>query len=114
MDGEDLKIFSNPIERDISINEDLDRVDFLGRILDKILDKTRFSSDHRGVLDCRTCHNKFEKTGIGSDPLWVLDHMVLGKIGQSIFLSVGFLRGAPLCIEGEGFKTLINDRVVRF
>ncbi len=54
MDGEDLKIFSSPIERDSSINEDLDRVGFLGRILDKILDRIRFSSDHRGVLDCRT------------------------------------------------------------
>jgi hypothetical protein len=49
-----LKILSNPIERDSSINEDLDRVGFLGRILDKILDRTRFSFDHRGVLDCRT------------------------------------------------------------
>jgi hypothetical protein len=54
MDGEDLKILSSPIERDSSINEDLDRVGFLGRILDKILDRTRFNSDHRGVLDCRT------------------------------------------------------------
>jgi hypothetical protein len=54
MDGEDLKILSSPIERDNSINEDPDRVGFLGRILDKILDRTRFSSDHRGVLDCRT------------------------------------------------------------
>jgi hypothetical protein len=58
MDGEDLKILSSLIERDSSINEDLDKVGFLGRILDKILDKildrTRFSSDHRGVFDCRT------------------------------------------------------------
>jgi len=54
MDGEDLKILNSPIERDSSINEDPDRVGFLGRILDKILDKTRFKSDHRGVLDCRT------------------------------------------------------------
>jgi hypothetical protein len=54
MDGEDLKILSSSIERDSSINEDLDMVGFLGRILDKILDKTRFSSDHRGVLNCRT------------------------------------------------------------
>jgi hypothetical protein len=54
MDGEDLKILSSPIEKDNSINKDLDKVGFLGRILDKILDKTRFSSDHRGVLDCRT------------------------------------------------------------
>ncbi len=51
MDGEDLKILSSLIERDNSINEDLDKVGFLGRILDKILDRTRFSSDHRGVLD---------------------------------------------------------------
>jgi hypothetical protein len=54
MDGEDLKILSSPIERDSSINKDLDRVGFLGRILDNILDRTRFSSDHRGVLDYRT------------------------------------------------------------
>jgi hypothetical protein len=54
MDGEDLKIFSSLIERDSSINKDPNRVGFLGRILDKILDRTRFSSDHRGVLDCRT------------------------------------------------------------
>jgi hypothetical protein len=54
MDGEDLKIISSPIERDNSINKNLDRVGFLGRIFDKILDKTRFSSDHWGVLNCRT------------------------------------------------------------
>jgi hypothetical protein len=54
IDGEDLKILNSPIERDSSINEDLDRVGFLGRLLDKILDKTRFSYDHRGVLNCRT------------------------------------------------------------
>ncbi len=54
MDGEDLKLLSSPIERDSSINEDLDMVGLLGRILDKILDRTRFSSDHRGVLDYRT------------------------------------------------------------
>jgi hypothetical protein len=54
MDGEDLKILSSPIKRDNSINEDLDKVGFLGRILDNIFDKTRFSCDYRGVLDCRT------------------------------------------------------------
>jgi len=114
MDGEDLKILSSPIERDSSINEDLDRVGFLGRILDKVLDMTRFSSDQLGVLNCRTWHNRLEKTGISSDPLWVLDHRVLGRIGQSVFLSVGFLRGAPLCAEGEGSRPPINDRVVCF
>ncbi len=114
MDGEDLKIFSSPIERDSSINEDLDRVGFLGRILNKVLDRTRFSSDQLGVLDCRTWHNRLEKTGIGSDPLWVLDHRVLGRTGQSVFLNVGFLRGAPLCAEGEGSRLPINDRVVCF
>jgi len=31
MDGEDLKILSSPIERDNSINKDMDRVGFLGR-----------------------------------------------------------------------------------
>jgi hypothetical protein len=50
MDGEDLKILSSPIERDNSINEDPDRVGFLGRIFDR----TRFSSGHLGVLDYRT------------------------------------------------------------
>jgi hypothetical protein len=54
MDGEDLKILISPIERDNSINEDLDKLGFLGRIIDKILDRTRFSVDHRGVLDYRT------------------------------------------------------------
>jgi hypothetical protein len=54
MDGKDLKILSRLIERDSSINEDPDKVGFLGKILDKILDMTRFSSSHRGVLDCRT------------------------------------------------------------
>jgi hypothetical protein len=54
MDGKDLKILSSPIERDSSINENPDKVGFLGRIFDKILDRTRFSSDHRGVLDCMT------------------------------------------------------------
>jgi hypothetical protein len=46
MDGEDLTIFSSPIKRDSSINEDLDMVGFLGRIFDKIFDVTRFNSDH--------------------------------------------------------------------
>jgi hypothetical protein len=54
MDGKDLKILSSPIERYSSINKDPNRVGFLGRILDKILDWTRFSSGHRGVIDCRT------------------------------------------------------------
>ncbi len=54
MDGEDLKILSSSIERDNSIKEDPNRVGFLGRILDKILDRTRFSYGHQGVLDCRT------------------------------------------------------------
>ncbi len=54
MDGEDLKILSSPIERDSSINEDLDRVGFLSRILDKVLDGTRFSSDQLGILDYKT------------------------------------------------------------
>jgi hypothetical protein len=114
MDGEDLKILNSPIERDSSINENPDRVGFLGRIFDKMLDMTRFSSGHRGVLDCKTRHNRLEKTGIGSDPLWVLDHKVLGRTGQNVFLSLGFLRGAPLCAEGEGSRSPINDRVVRF
>jgi hypothetical protein len=46
MDGEDLKILSSSIERDSSINENPDKVGFLGKILDKILHRTRFSSDH--------------------------------------------------------------------
>jgi hypothetical protein len=54
MDGEDLKILSSPIERDSSINEDLDKVGFLGRILDKVFGRTRFSSNQLGVLDYRT------------------------------------------------------------
>jgi hypothetical protein len=54
MDGEDLKILSNPIERYNSIKEDPDRVGFLGRIFDRILDKTRFGFGHRGALDYRT------------------------------------------------------------
>jgi hypothetical protein len=54
MDGKDLKILSSSIERYNSINENPDRVGFLGRILNKILDNTRFSSGHRGVFYCRT------------------------------------------------------------
>jgi hypothetical protein len=27
---------------------------------------------------------------------------------------MGFLRGAPLCVEGEGSRSPINDRVVHF
>ncbi len=54
MDGENLKILSSPIERDSSINKDPDMVGFLGRILDKKFDRTRFSADHGGVLDCKT------------------------------------------------------------
>ncbi len=37
MDGEDLKILSSPIKKDNSIDEDLNRVGFLGRILDRFL-----------------------------------------------------------------------------
>jgi hypothetical protein len=54
MDGEDLKILSSPIKRYGSIKENSDRVGFLGRIFDRILDRTRFGSGHRGVLDYRT------------------------------------------------------------
>ncbi len=54
MDGEDLKILNSLIERDSSINKDPNRVGFLGRIFDKILDTTRFSSDHQGVFNYRT------------------------------------------------------------
>jgi hypothetical protein len=54
MDGKDLKILSSPIEWDSSMNKDLDRFGFLGRILDKILDKTRFNYDHQGVLNYMT------------------------------------------------------------
>ncbi len=54
MDGEGLKILGSPIERYYSNKEDPDRVGFLGRILNWILDKTRFGSGHRGALDCRT------------------------------------------------------------
>jgi hypothetical protein len=89
-------------------------VGFLGRIFDKIFDVTRFNSDHWGVLDYRTWHNRLEETGIGSDLFWVLDHRVLGRTGQNVFLSVGFLRGAPLCAEGEGSRSPINDRVMCF
>jgi hypothetical protein len=46
MDSEDLKILNSSIERDSSIDENLDRVGFLGKILDKILDRTRFSFNH--------------------------------------------------------------------
>jgi hypothetical protein len=54
MDGENLKILGNPIERYCSIKEDLDKVSFLGKILDRILDRTRFGSGHRGALNCKT------------------------------------------------------------
>jgi len=54
VDGENLKILGSPIERYYSIKEDPDRVGFLGRILDKIFDKTRFGFGHRGALDRRT------------------------------------------------------------
>jgi len=54
MDGEGLKILGSPIERYCSNKEDSDRVGFLGRILDSILDKTRFGSSHRGALDRST------------------------------------------------------------
>ncbi len=37
MDGEDLKIFSSPIERDSSINEDLDMVGFWAGFLTRFL-----------------------------------------------------------------------------
>jgi len=54
VDGENLKILGSPIERYYSIKEDPDRVGFLGRILYKIFDKTRFGFGHRGALDRRT------------------------------------------------------------
>jgi len=54
MDNENLKILSSSIQRYGSMKEDLDRVGFLGKILDRILDRTRFGFGHRGVLDCRT------------------------------------------------------------
>jgi hypothetical protein len=54
MDGKDLKILGSSIERYCSIKEDPDRVGFLGRILNRILDRTRFGSGHQGVLNCKT------------------------------------------------------------
>jgi hypothetical protein len=45
-----LKILSSPIERDSSINEDLDKVGFLGRILDKVLDRTGLVLTNWGFL----------------------------------------------------------------
>jgi hypothetical protein len=75
---------------------------------------TRFGSGHLGVLDCKTWQNRLDKIRIGSDPLWVLNHRVLGRTWQGVFLGLGFLRGAPLCAEGEGSRSPINDRVVRF
>jgi hypothetical protein len=61
-----------------------------------------------------TWQDKLDRTGIGSDPLWVLDHRVLGKTWHGVFLGLGFLRGAPLCVESEGSRSPIDDRVVRF
>jgi hypothetical protein len=78
--GEDLKILSSPTERDSSINEDPDRVGFLGKILDKILDRTRFSSDHRGVVLI---------AGLDITDLRKLE-LVLTFFG---FLTTGFLAG---------------------
>jgi hypothetical protein len=86
----------------------------MGRILDWILDGTRFGSGHRGALDRRTWQDKLDRTKISSDPLWVLDHRVLGRTWQGVFLGLGFLRGAPLCAESEGFGSLIDDKVVCF
>jgi hypothetical protein len=54
MDGEGLKILGSPIKRYYSNKEDLDRVGFLGKILNRILDRTRFGFGHRGALDRRT------------------------------------------------------------
>jgi hypothetical protein len=54
MDGEGLKIFGSPIERYYSNKEYSNRVGFLGMILDKIFDRTRFSFGHRSALDRRT------------------------------------------------------------
>jgi hypothetical protein len=54
MDGKGLKILGSPIERYCSNKEDSNRVGFLGNILDRILDKTRFGSGHGGAFDRRT------------------------------------------------------------
>jgi hypothetical protein len=54
MDGKDLKIFGSLIKRYCSNKEDSDMVSFLGKILDKILERTRFGSSHRGALDHKT------------------------------------------------------------
>ncbi len=54
MDGKGLKILGNSIERYYSNKEDLDMIGFLGKILDRILDRTRFGSGHQGALDRRT------------------------------------------------------------
>jgi len=54
MDGKGLKILGSLIERYCSNKEDSNRVGFLGSILDKILDRTRFGSSHGGAFDRRT------------------------------------------------------------
>jgi hypothetical protein len=54
MDGEGLKILGSRIERYYSNKENPNRVGFMGRILDRILDRTRFGFGHQGALDRRT------------------------------------------------------------
>jgi hypothetical protein len=54
IDGEGLKILGSVIEKYYSNKEDPDKVGFMGRILDWILDGTRFGSGHRRALDRRT------------------------------------------------------------
>jgi hypothetical protein len=100
MDSENLKILGSPIERYYSIKENLDRVGFMGTILDMILDKTRFGSGHRGLLTARL--DKIDLTRLELVPTF---------FG---FLTTGFLRGASLCAAGEGSGSPIDDRVLCF
>lgn len=62
---------------------------------------------------------QFDRTGLdragsGSGHRHALDHRVLNKTCQGVFLGLGFLRGAPLWAGSEGSKALINDWVVHF
>ncbi len=54
MDGKGLKILGNLIEKYCSNKEDSNIVGFLGSILDRILDRTRFDSGHGGAFDRKT------------------------------------------------------------
>jgi hypothetical protein len=111
MDGEDLKILGSPITRYCSIKEDPDRVGFLGRISTGFLTRQGLVLATGGLLTAGL--DKIDLTKLELVPT-LFGFLTTWFLAGLDMVGLGFLRGAMLCAEGEGSRSPIDDRVVRF